>query len=519
MSEENVRVTFEDLGIEPRIVQALHQKGFESPTPIQLQTIPLLLKNKVNVIGKAQTGTGKTAAFGVPIIQNITEKKDFIQALILTPTRELTLQVCEELNTFGGVPDLRIIPVFGGQPIPIQLRNLDKGADIVVGTPGRVIDLIERKRLKLDSVSYFVLDEADEMLNMGFIDDIKKIMGFMPEEKRILCFSATMPKPIIGIARKYMGVYEMVSVDPVEQSLELTKQISYEVPEELKFETLCRVIDSDPNFYGLVFCSRKDTSDTVGMKLEERGYEAEVIHGDILQEQRTRIMERFKKRKIKILVATDVAARGIDIYELTHVVNYDIPQDPESYTHRIGRTGRAGKTGTAVTIYTPKEFRKFSFIKKASNADVQKSKVPDANLVFEMKRQKLLNMLVKKKSDDFYNSKQGKPYAEFVRELMNATDASAEEILAAFLKQVYASEIIPDKYDYAVDKKFERYYNSVRSGSVQKNDKDKKRDENSKKGKKENNKPKTEYKKTKKNINHNKTYAQRRLEHKKKVFD
>ncbi len=341
-NNSNENITFADLGVAPNIIRALDKKGFIKPTPIQEKTIPLLLRDNMNVVGKAKTGTGKTAAFGIPIVQNITEKKPYVQALVLTPTRELALQVAEELETLGGIDSLNVVPIFGGQPVPIQLRLLAKGADVVVGTPGRVIDLIERRKLNIKSVSYFVLDEADEMLNMGFIDDIKKVMSHMPDNIRKMCFSATMPNQIMGIVEKYMGEYEMVSVESVAQEAPLIEQISYEVPEYLKFETLCRIIDSDPNFYGLVFCGRKDTSDTIGSKLEEKGYDVEVIHGDILQEHRTRIMERFKKGKIKILVATDVAARGVDVNELTHVVNYDIPQDPESYTHRIGRTGRAG---------------------------------------------------------------------------------------------------------------------------------------------------------------------------------
>lgn len=463
MSEKSINTneteaTFEDLGVSPRIIRALDKKGFKKPTPIQQKAIPLLLKNNVNVVGKAKTGTGKTAAFGIPILQNITEKKTYVQAIILTPTRELALQVSDELKTLGGIDDLTIIPIYGGQPIPIQLRLLSKGADIVVGTPGRVIDMIDRRKLDIRSVSYFVLDEADEMLNMGFIDDIKNIMSHVSEDKRIICFSATMPKQIMGIVQKYMGDYEMVSVEPVYQESQLIEQIAYEVPEYLKFETLCRIIDTDPNFYGLVFCGRKDTSDSIGLKLEERGYDVEIIHGDILQEQRTRIMERFKNRKVKILVATDVAARGVDISELTHVVNYDLPQDPESYTHRIGRTGRAGKKGTAVTIYTPKEFRKFSFIRRIANADVVKKRVPDANFISKMRRQKILYMIEEKDPYSFYYSNEGKPFIDFAHELMEAADTSAEEVLVSLLSIYHSKDILPVETDFEIDNKFEQFY-------------------------------------------------------------
>ncbi|MDL2260696.1 DEAD/DEAH box helicase [Methanimicrococcus sp. OttesenSCG-928-J09] len=444
--------TFQDLGISDRIIQTLLLKGYENPTPIQIQTIPLFLSGDCNIIGQAQTGSGKTAAFGIPIVQNITEKTGHIQAIVLTPTRELTIQVCDEMSSFGGIKDLNIVPVFGGQPVPIQLKALGKGADVVVGTPGRVIDLIHRKKLDLSRISYFVLDEADEMLNMGFIDDIKEIIQHTSDDKRMLCFSATMPKPILGIAKKYMGQYEMVSVEKVHDDV-LIEQLSIDVPPALKFEALCRVIDSDPDFYGLVFCARKDTSDEVVQKLEERGYDADVIHGDILQEQRLRIMDRFKKQKLNILVATDVAARGIDVNELTHVVNYDIPQDPESYTHRIGRTGRAGKTGIAITLLTPADFRKFAFIKKLANADVRRVELPDADQVAEMKRSKLLHDLSLAVQSDFVHTEEADPFREFAEALVTE-GRTAEDVLTCILKRVYESRILPRADDKIIDEMF-----------------------------------------------------------------
>ncbi|MDR2944074.1 MAG: DEAD/DEAH box helicase [Methanosarcinales archaeon] len=444
--------TFQDLGISDRIIQSLLLKGYENPTPIQIQTIPLFLSGDCNIIGQAQTGSGKTAAFGVPIIQNITEKTGRVQAIILTPTRELAIQVCDEISSFGGIKDLNIVPVFGGQPIPIQLRALAAGADIVVGTPGRIIDLIHRKRLDLSHISYFVLDEADEMLNMGFIDDIKEIIQHTGDDKRMLCFSATMPKPILGIAKKYMGQYEMVSVEKIKEDV-LIEQLSIDVPAALKFEALCRVIDSDPDFYGLVFCARKDTSDDVVQKLEERGYDADVIHGDILQEQRIRIMDRFRKQKLRILVATDVAARGIDVSELTHVVNYDIPQDPESYTHRIGRTGRAGKNGTAITLLTPADFRKFAFIKKLANADVRRVELPNADQVAAMKRSKLYHDLSLAINSEFVHTEEAEPFREFAQALITE-ERSAEDVVACLLKRAYENRILPRADDKIIDEMF-----------------------------------------------------------------
>jgi len=450
----NMTTTFSDLGISENIIQSLLLKGYEYPTPIQIQTIPLFLKGEANIIGQARTGTGKTAAFGVPIIQNITQKTGRIQAVILTPTRELAIQVCDEMSSFGGIRDLHIVPVFGGQPIPIQLKALSKGADIIVGTPGRVIDLIHRKRLDFSDISYFVLDEADEMLNMGFIDDIKEIIQHTNDDKRMLCFSATMPKPILGIAKKYMGHYEMVSVEKIADEA-LTEQLSIDVPSSLKFEALCRVIDSDPDFYGLVFCARKDTSDEVVQKLEERGYDADVIHGDILQEQRLRIMDRFRKQKLKVLVATDVAARGIDVNELTHVVNYDIPQDPESYTHRIGRTGRAGKNGIAITLLTPSDFRKFAFIKKAANADVRRVVMPNADQVAMMKREKLLHELSLVIHSGFSKTDAAEPFLTFGDALTEAENGYTDkEIIACLLKHVYENRILPRADDKIIDELF-----------------------------------------------------------------
>ena len=460
MSEETSVPTFEDLGVSENIINALKAKGFTHPTPIQVKTIPLFMSGDANIIGQARTGTGKTAAFGIPILQNITEKTGHIQAIILTPTRELAMQVSDEMATFGGLPGIGILPVYGGSPIAVQMRALNKGIDIVVGTPGRVIDLINRRKMDLSHISYFVLDEADEMLNMGFIDDIKEVLQHTPEEKRMLCFSATMPKPIMGIAKKYMGDYEMVSVESPKEEVLLTEQISIDVSPALKFEALCRVIDSDPDFYGLIFCARKDTSDEVVTKLEERGYDADVIHGDVIQEQRTRIMEKFRKHKLNILVATDVAARGIDINELTHVVNYDVPQDPESYTHRIGRTGRAGKQGIAVTLLTPADFRRFSFIRRAANADVRRARLPNADEIAAMKKAKLFDELDSVISSGFCTTPAADPFREFADTLLSETDASPQDVITSLLKAAYENRILPRADDKVIDELFDEFERS-----------------------------------------------------------
>jgi len=260
------------------------------------------------------------------------------------PTRELAIQVAEEINSLQYEKRLNIVSIYGGQSYEIQLRALKKGADIVVGTPGRVIDHINRKTLKLDKISNFILDEADEMLNMGFIDDIKEIFQHTPSSKRVLLFSATMPKEILSVAKKYMGEYDLIAIQKKQMTTTQTDQIYFEVSSRDKFEALCRIIDIEADFYGIVFCKTKVDVDFVSNKLMERGYTAQALHGDIQQKQREKILSQFKKKTVTILVATDVAARGIDVNDVTQVINHSLPQDPESYVHRVGRTGRAGKT-------------------------------------------------------------------------------------------------------------------------------------------------------------------------------
>jgi ATP-dependent RNA helicase DeaD len=384
---------FKELGLSESTLKALQKKGFEEPTPIQEKIIPLFLGGECDIIGQAQTGTGKTAAFGAPIIEQIPEKSGKVQAIILTPTRELAIQVSEELNSLKGEKNLQIVPIYGGQSMTLQLRMLKSGVDIVVGTPGRVIDHIQRKSLKLDNISYFVLDEADEMLNMGFIDDVKEILKASKPEKRMLFFSATMPKPIISIARKYMRNYEHVSVSDVENATELTEQIYFEVRDSDKFEALCRIIDIEEEFYGLVFCRTKNDTTQIAQKLGDRGYAADALNGDMSQQEREKILNQFRKQKLNILVATDVAARGIDIMDLTHVINYSLPQDPESYVHRIGRTGRAGKQGTAVTFVTSKEYRRLTYIKKSAKSQIKKGMLPEIEDVIKARKTRVKNDL------------------------------------------------------------------------------------------------------------------------------
>ena len=381
---------FEKLGLSEKSLLAISKKGFEEPSPIQKLTIPMLLKNEKDIVGQAQTGTGKTAAFGLPIMDNLTEGTGKVQALIIAPTRELAVQVAEEMNSFRGGRRIGILPIYGGQSYDQQLRRLKKGVEVVVGTPGRVIDHLNRGTLKLDELSFMVLDEADEMLNMGFVEDIELILSKTPEEKRVLLFSATMPTRILQLAENYLGKYEVVKDQTKQLTVDLTDQIYFEVRASDKFEALCRIIDVEKEFYALVFCRTKLKVDHLANALQDRGYDSAALHGDISQAQRERILEQFKKKRVNILVATDVAARGIDINDLSHVLNYSIPHDPESYVHRIGRTGRAGKQGTAITFITPSEYRQLMRIQRVSKSDIRKELLPNVKELIKLKRDRIV---------------------------------------------------------------------------------------------------------------------------------
>ncbi|OQY02658.1 MAG: RNA helicase [Desulfobacteraceae bacterium 4572_130] len=433
--------TFNELGLSPKILTAINKKGFEEPTAIQVMTIPLMLQDNTNIIAQAQTGTGKTAAFGLPLIEMIKASIKTVQALILVPTRELAIQVAEEINSLKGSKNLKIIPIYGGQSIVQQLSRLRKGVHIVVGTPGRIIDHLKRKTLKLKKIEHLIIDEADELLNMGFIEDMEKIMEHTNPDKRTLLFSATIPAKIKSLARKYMDGYELLTVKKKELVTNLTEQIYFEVKASDKFEALSRIIDIKDNFYGLVFCRTKNDADSVVTQLTDRGYDAEAIHGDFSQLQRERTLNKFKKQKINILVATDVAARGIDVNNLTHVINYSIPHDPESYVHRIGRTGRAGNQGTAITFITPNEYRKMMFIQRFAKTDIKKSNVPKIKDIINAKKKKIYDDLTailedeKKIEDKYYN---------FADKLIQ--DNNLTEILPALLKYCFKEELNPDAY-------------------------------------------------------------------------
>ena len=415
-TEENVseNVTFEDLGLDEYTLKAVAKKGFVTPSPIQVLAIPRLLTGDTNLIAKARTGTGKTAAFGLPIIQNIREKSDKVQALILEPTRELAVQTCTEMQSFADNNIPRTTVLYGGASYATQIKELKRGAEIVVGTPGRIKDHLERKTLDLSKIKYFILDEGDEMLDMGFIDDIEEIFRHANPNCRILLFSATMPQPILQIAGEFMGEYDIIQEEKVIDQALLIDQQYWMVKESEKIEALVRLIDMSPDFYGLVFTMTKSDADRVTRELDLKGYEAAALHGDIMQNQREKVLERFRLKKTRILVATDVAARGIDISGLSHVVNYSLPFDTATYVHRIGRTGRAGTTGIAVTFVRPEERRKLSFltknILKATKSELKEGKIPNVHEVLKIKEKRLMEELKSKlfetrlqEEDDFTN--------------------------------------------------------------------------------------------------------------------
>jgi len=436
MSEKSA---FAALGLSSTVIDAINRKGFEEPTEIQTLTIPAFLQGNENIIAQAQTGTGKTAAFGLPLIDMINGNSKHTEAIILVPTRELANQVAEEINGLRGKKNIGVVPIYGGQSIEEQFRRLRRNAHIVVGTPGRVIDHLERKTLSLDKTNYLILDEADEMLNMGFIEDVEKIMAQTRPDRRILLFSATMPERIRELAVTYMGEYRLLQVKKQQLTTSLTEQIYFEVKAADKFEALCRIIDIEIDFYGLVFCRTKIDVDELVNHLIDRGYDAEALHGDITQFQRERTLDKFRKRRINVLVATDVAARGIDISNLTHVINFALPQGPQSYIHRIGRTGRAGNAGTAITFITPSEYKRLMFIQRETKATIKRARVPAVRDIIRAKKNRISEDL-----SAIIGEGIGSDYADLSVQLLERHDAA--DTVAALLKYCFEDEFSPDNY-------------------------------------------------------------------------
>ncbi|MCH2206474.1 MAG: DEAD/DEAH box helicase [Lentisphaerales bacterium] len=382
---------FKALGLREEIISAIAKKGFTEPSPVQEQVIPILLDSTTDIIAMAQTGTGKTAAFGLPLCNQIEPSGD-VRALVLAPTRELAVQVCQEMNSFID-NKLRIFPVYGGQPFRDQARALQRGVDVVVGTPGRIIDMIERKKLILDDIEYMVLDEVDEMLNMGFIDDIEFILDLVPEEAQRLMFSATLPKRIENVAKKYLTNPATVKVERSKETQSLISHVYYQTDKSNRQEALNRILTLEEDFYGIIFCQTKAETEVLTSELNNKGISAEYLHGDIAQKSRETILNRFKSQKSKLLIATDVAARGIDVDNLTHVINFSVPESDEAYTHRCGRTGRKGQTGKAITLAASSEIGRLKRIMRTAGFEIKKKNVPDGKNIAATKKEQFTNKL------------------------------------------------------------------------------------------------------------------------------
>lgn len=373
---------FKELSLSEPVLKAVYRMGFEAATAIQEKAIPPAMVGQ-DIIGQAQTGTGKTAAFGIPMVEKLERSGENIKGLVVAPTRELAVQVAEELNSIGQVKGIRALPVYGGQDINRQIRSLKNRPQIIVGTPGRLMDHMRRKTIRLHDVSIVVLDEADEMLNMGFIDDIKTILQDVPAERQTMLFSATMPRPIQDLARRFMREPKLIEATAKEVTVPNTEQCYLEVHERQKFDVLCRVLDVQAPELAIVFARTKKRVDELHEALGRRGYEAEAIHGDLSQAKRDSVMRNFREGKTEILVATDVAARGLDVGGVTHIYNFDIPQDPENYVHRIGRTGRLGKAGQATTFVTPRELDHLRLIERTIRRKISRQPVPTLSEALE----------------------------------------------------------------------------------------------------------------------------------------
>lgn len=389
------------MGLRPEIVQAIGELGFESPTPIQEECIPFLIENSRDLIANAQTGTGKTAAFGLPILENISAGDLFVQAIILAPTRELTNQISKDLKNYSKfLPAVHIVPVYGGSSMEIQIRELKRGGQVVVGTPGRVRDLIKRKVLKLGNISQLVLDEADEMLSMGFKEELDEIISKTNPNRQTMLFSATMPKTVVRIANEYMNNPHTIQVDKVNTGAENVRHIYYQVAARDKYLALKRIVDVNPGIYGIVFTRTRSDAKDVAEKLMKDGYNADALHGDLSQPQREYVMARFRSRNLQILVATDVAARGLDVENLTHVINYSLPDDSEIYVHRSGRTGRAGKSGVSMSIIHGRENQKIKQIERMLGKKFSFEKVPNGKEICKKQLFHLIDNMEKVEVDE-----------------------------------------------------------------------------------------------------------------------
>ena len=421
-------MTFKELNLRAEILSAVEELGYEQPMPVQEQVIPYMLTEVSDLVALAQTGTGKTAAFGLPILNMIDVKRRDVQALVLAPTRELCIQICNDLKGYSkNMSDIHIVPVYGGEDIRKQLKELDRTPQIIVATPGRLIDLTERGKIQLGNINYLVFDEADEMLNMGFKEDIETILKETPDTRRTLLFSATMPAEIQRIARQYMHDYKEITMGVRNSGTENVEHIYYVSQARQRYLVLKRIVDLNPDIYGIVFCRTRQETKEVADKLMHDGYNADALHGDLSQPQRDSVMQKFRIRNVQLLVATDVAARGLDVSDLTHVINYNLPDDVEIYTHRSGRTGRANKTGISVSIIHSKEKFKIKDIERMLKRKFEQRQIPNG---LEVCKKQLFYQIDKMQNVEV-NEEQIEPY---MAQIMNQLEyLSKEELLKRFV--------------------------------------------------------------------------------------
>ncbi len=423
------KIRFEEMNLYPQILRAIEEMGFEEATPIQERAIPVVMEGG-DVIGQAQTGTGKTAAFGIPLLQKVDLGNKKTQAIVLCPTRELAVQVAEEIRNLSKyMHGIKVLPVYGGQDIGKQIRSLKGGAQIIIGTPGRVMDHLRRKTIRCEYVHTIVLDEADEMLNMGFREDIETVLEYLPQERQTVLFSATMPKPILEITKKYQKDATTIKVVKKELTVPNIEQYYFDVKRKDKVEILSRLLDVYDPKLSLVFCNTKRMVDEVTEALQGRGYFAEGLHGDMKQSQRDRVMNGFRNGKTEILVATDVAARGIDVDDVEAVFNYDLPQDDEYYVHRIGRTGRAGRCGQAFTFVKGKEVYKLKDIQRYCKTKILARPIPSMDDVAQMRLEKIMQNV-----DTIIEEEDLTKPINMIEQFVNESDYTAMDIAAAFLK-------------------------------------------------------------------------------------
>lgn len=457
---------FREMGLSPEILKGIEALGFENATPIQEKVIPVLMEDDRDIIGLAQTGTGKTAAFGLPSIEKIDITANFPQLLVLSPTRELCMQITRDLESFSKfIGNLKITAVYGGASIDQQIRSLKRGAQVVVATPGRIHDLVRRNRIDLRGVSTLVLDEADEMLKMGFRDDLDAILAQTPAEKNTMLFSATMAPGIIAIAKKYMHNPLEITVGTKNAGAENVSHIFHMVHARDRYNVLKRVVDFHPDIYGIVFCRTRQETKDVASWLMRDGYNAEALHGDLTQAQRDYVMKKFRENNLSLLVATDVAARGLDVNDLTHVINYNLPDDNEAYTHRSGRTGRAGKEGIAVSIINMKERGRISQIEKVVRKKIENRPVPGGKEICERQLFKLVDRM----QNSMVEHSQIDPYMDKVYDMLN--DMPKEEIIKRVISLEFnrfleyyknAPDLNVDKR--AGDKKVSRKFDTIDTG-------------------------------------------------------